>query len=99
MTDWNQLSPTMQTVVLVVGAVQVLLWIVALISWARTPAERMSLPRVAWLLIILLANGIGPIAWFVAGRRPSPVTQSAPVQEWASQQQRAVDTLYGTDKR
>lgn len=95
MNDWNQLSPTMQQVVLVVGGIQVLLWIVALISWARTPSERMSLPRVAWLLIILLANGIGPIAWFVGGRRASAVTQSAPVQEWASQQQRAVDTLYG----
>ncbi|MEL4504244.1 PLD nuclease N-terminal domain-containing protein [Luteococcus sp. H138] len=96
MNDWNQLSPTMQTVVLVLGGIQVALWLIALIWWARTPAERMSLPRVAWLLIILFANGIGPIAWFIGGRRPNAVTQTAPVQEWASQQQRAVDTLYGT---
>lgn len=97
--DWNALSPTMQAVLIGVVAVQLLLWLVCLVWWARTPAERMSLPKVAWLLIILIANGIGPLAWIIAGRRPTPVTESPAVQQWANEQQHAVDVLYGRDQK
>lgn len=93
--EWNQLSPTMQGVLIAVCAISFVLWLIALVWWYRTPAERMTLPKVAWLLVILFANGIGPIAWFVAGRKPAPVDIPPVVHDWANDQQRAVDALYG----
>lgn len=39
-----------------------------------TPIERLTLPRWAWALISLV-QFIGPIAFFVAGRRPPTVDQ------------------------
>jgi len=100
MNGWNELSPTLQWAVLGLGAAQVLLALCALASWARTPAERMSLPRLAWALVILLVNGIGPIAWFVAGRRPAPpeeaTTGPGPQAPGHGERQRhAVEVLYG----
>ena len=50
-------------------AVQVTLIIAALIVLARTPKEKTRhLPKPIWVLVILLANGIGPIIFFAVGR-------------------------------
>ncbi|WIM97413.1 PLD nuclease N-terminal domain-containing protein [Actinoplanes oblitus] len=35
-----------------------------------------ALPRVVWVLLILLFSPVGPIAWFVAGRPARPVRLS-----------------------
>ncbi|WP_420175831.1 PLD nuclease N-terminal domain-containing protein [Luteococcus sp. OSA5] len=93
--QWSELSPGMQLAVAVLAVIQATLWLVALVSWARTPPERMTLPRLAWLAVILVVNIIGPIAWFVAGRQAAPVHQAPPTQDWGNKQQRAVDTLFG----
>ena len=45
------------------------LTIYSLIDCARTPEAKIrSLPRWAWLVIIIFVPGIGAIAWIVAGR-------------------------------
>lgn len=46
---------------------QFILAIVALIAWFKT--DEMKGPRWMWLLIILFANLIGPVLFFIIGRR------------------------------
>ena len=56
------------------------LLVVALIDCLSTDEYEMrSLPKVAWVLLILLFSPIGPIVWFVAGR---PQTQRTAVGQW-----------------
>lgn len=44
----------------------------ALISCLATEQGRIrALPRVVWIIIILLFSPVGAIAWFVAGREPA----------------------------
>lgn len=47
--------------------IQLILMIVALIDWTRI--EKTNGPKWLWLIIILLGNLIGPILYFVIGRR------------------------------
>ncbi|GGD01714.1 negative regulatory protein YxlE [Thalassobacillus devorans] len=47
--------------------IQLILQVVALIDWFRI--ERTNGPKIMWLFIILLLNMIGPILYFVIGRR------------------------------
>lgn len=46
---------------------QVVLTIVALVAWFKT--DQTKGPKWAWLLIILLVSIIGPILFFILGRR------------------------------
>ena len=49
------------------------LMIFAIIDCARTAeASIRSLPKWAWLVIIILVPGIGAVAWIVAGRPQGP---------------------------
>ncbi|MUV38701.1 Negative regulatory protein YxlE [Lentibacillus sp. JNUCC-1] len=47
--------------------IQLILMIVALVDWVK--ADETNGPKWMWLLIILLVNLIGPIAYFIFGRR------------------------------
>lgn len=67
--DFQELPPGLQLALVAVIVVQLALIVVALIVLARTPADRIrSLPKWAWVVVILLANGIGPIIFFAVGR-------------------------------
>lgn len=57
--NWGVIAP-----ILVIDAILV---IVALISCIR--AERTNGPKWMWILIILLINLIGPVLYFVIGRK------------------------------
>lgn len=46
---------------------QLVLMVAALVDWARRRQFR-YLPKMAWLLMIVLVNTIGPIIYFVVGR-------------------------------
>ena len=47
--------------------------IYALIDCARTSEQQMrSLPKWAWLIIIIFVPGIGAISWIIAGRPKGP---------------------------
>jgi Phospholipase_D-nuclease N-terminal len=49
--------------------------LVALIDClARDADEILGLPKVIWVLVILLFPLLGPVAWFFAGRAPSTST-------------------------
>lgn len=46
------------------------LTIYSLIDCARTPEERMParMPKLLWIVIIVMVSGIGPIAWIIVSR-------------------------------
>jgi len=60
-------------------ALQLALQITAIVALVRTPAERLTLPRVAWVIIILLGELIGAIVFLAAGRRPAVDERAATV--------------------
>jgi hypothetical protein len=41
-------------------------------------AEQRHLPKLLWMLVILLLPAVGPIAWLVAGRPGSPINATPP---------------------
>ncbi|MDY7541888.1 MULTISPECIES: PLD nuclease N-terminal domain-containing protein [unclassified Cryobacterium] len=75
---WNDLSPREQTGVLVAGSVQLALAATAWTDLARRPAALVNGPKLLWTVIIGV-NFIGPIAYFVGGRRKVPATTPVPV--------------------
>lgn len=49
------------------------LTIYSIIDCSRTPEDKIrSLPKWAWLVIILFVPGLGGIAWIIAGRPQGP---------------------------
>ncbi|MHB1419085.1 MAG: PLD nuclease N-terminal domain-containing protein [Bacillota bacterium] len=48
-------------------AFQVILAICALISISRR-GETKKLPKIAWILIVIIVNSIGPILYFILGK-------------------------------
>ena len=54
------------------GIVVFALWVFCLVDAIGAPSDRIrNLPKVAWILLILLFPLIGSIAWLVAGRPES----------------------------
>jgi hypothetical protein len=51
------------------AAIQLGLAIVAWVDLAKRPAEKVNGPKVAWAFAIAV-NYVGPIAYFIKGRRP-----------------------------
>ena len=67
--DLRDLPQGLQMALGAILAVQLILIVAALAVLAATPRERVKLlPPWAWALIIVLANGIGPIIYFAVGR-------------------------------
>lgn len=106
--EFADLPTAAQVALVVLVVVQAGLLVAALVVLARTPAERLTLPRWAWALVVLLGSAVGPIAFLAAGRRPAPVADTsgagggsgagaggddAPRRGEATA--RAVDVLYG----
>jgi len=89
-----QLSPIEILLFTLVGVVELGLLIAAWIVLFRTPAARLTLPKWAWA-VICLVQFVGPIAFFVAGRKPRQVEDTAPQVEGGGTTQRVVDDLYG----
>jgi hypothetical protein len=53
----------------VLGLVMLGLWIFCIIDVITTPPDRTrNLPKLAWLLLVVLLVDIGSIAWLIAGR-------------------------------
>ncbi len=56
----------------IAALVQIALLVWAFVLWLKTDESRLTLqPRWIWLVIILLINTIGPIAFLIAGRKPT----------------------------
>jgi hypothetical protein len=62
----------------VFGLLMIGLWIFCIIDVITTPENRVrNLPKVVWVLIVLLLAAIGSIAWLFAGRPWQPKGTSA----------------------
>lgn len=84
--------------------------IAALVALHRTPTERLSAPRVVWVLAALLVQVFGPLAFFLVGRKPEAAQDPAHLddgqdaargprdeaQDAARGARDVVDELYGT---
>jgi hypothetical protein len=66
--SWSELPPAHRRGIGGAAVVQVALWLAALVSIRRTPADRVRGPKWAWTLASFV-NFIGPLAWFTVGRR------------------------------
>lgn len=98
-TDLSQIPLAVLIAAGVLLVVQVALQAIAIIQLLKTPQERVTIGGRKWVwgIIILLGEIIGPIVWFVAGRRPAPVDDVRAESNGESKQS-AVDTLYGTEE-
>lgn len=61
--ELSQILPIVAPVIVI----QLILMVIALVLCAK--AENTRGPKWMWVLIILFANIIGPVAFFIAGRR------------------------------
>ena len=66
---WKDLTRGQKIVVGVVGAAQLTLTAAAYRDLLRRPAEQVNGTKLAWGLA-LLVNWVGPIAYFLDGRKP-----------------------------
>jgi hypothetical protein len=98
-TDLTSLPAPALIALIIAIAVQLTLQITALIRLVRSPRDRIVFDRKwPWVLIILLANMVGAIVFFVAGRRPATVDDSATAHDSeGTSVRRTVQSLYGED--
>ncbi|WP_260430793.1 PLD nuclease N-terminal domain-containing protein [Nocardioides sp. LS1] len=67
---------------LLVAVVSFALWVYCLIDVISTPEARMrNLPKVVWVLLVLIFPLVGSIAWLVAGRAETNARRSAHERE------------------
>lgn len=68
---WNDLSPRARRLILMVGAVETMLKIAALVDLARRPAQDVRGSKSRWAMSIAIINsgGLVPVAYFARGRR------------------------------
>ena len=66
--SWSELTPLQRRLIVVGGAVEVALTMVAAVDLARRPRETVRGPKAVWALALAIQPG-GPIAYLVAGRR------------------------------
>ncbi|GAA0508894.1 hypothetical protein Ade02nite_62360 [Paractinoplanes deccanensis] len=67
---------------ILLAAVQLVLFVLALISCLSADRVR-NAPRPVWVLVILLIPLLGPVAYFVWGRPLPPPTEGGPVRRAA----------------
>jgi hypothetical protein len=65
---WSDLSPGRQTGMLIAASVQLALAATAWTDLARRPAALIRGPKALWAVLIAV-NFIGPLSYFVVGRR------------------------------
>ena len=75
------------------GIAQLALLVSALWILIKTDVERLTLPRLAWVAIIVFVNLLGPIAFLIGGRKRDLVQPHIPGAQTASAKD-AVDSLY-----
>lgn len=64
------ISPGMFALLAILSAAQLALMVWAVIVLLRTPVQRLRLPQVVWIIIIVFVNVLGPIAFLLFGRKP-----------------------------
>lgn len=79
---------------------QIVLLVVGVLAWNRTPEDRMPAPgKWPWLAVVCLISLVGPVAFLVARRStrpPRPAEASGPTPAAGRPSpDRTVDLLYG----
>ena len=70
--QWQDLTDRQKRGIVLLGALQITLLSAALIDIRRRPADAINGSKRLWTAVVFI-NGIGPIAYFVVGRkRPAP---------------------------
>jgi len=65
---WNELTDLQKTAMLTAACVQISLAATAWVDLARRPAQEVRGPKPVWAAAIAV-NFVGPVAYFIAGRR------------------------------
>ncbi len=86
-------TPLQWAVVGTLVSIQIVLLAASLTSLARTQNERLTLPRIAWILICFIQI-VGPIAFLAAGRKPAPHIESEPSPRSQAAVESVIDELY-----
>lgn len=66
--QWQDLTDRQKRGIVVLGVLQLALLAAALIDIRRRPAEEINGSKRLWTMVVFI-NGIGPIAYFVFGRK------------------------------
>ena len=66
--QWQDLTDRQKRGIVVLGALQLALLVAALIDIRRRSAEEINGSKRLWTMVVFI-NGIGPIAYFVFGRK------------------------------
>ena len=68
---WNDLQPRTRRLIVIVGAIEGVLKITALIDLARRPSNEIRGSKAWWAAAVSLVNSLGvvPMAYFAWGRR------------------------------
>ncbi|MEV7960746.1 PLD nuclease N-terminal domain-containing protein [Oerskovia paurometabola] len=66
--SWSEFSGGKKVVMVVVSLVQITLTVAGYRDLARRPADEVEGPKIAWG-VAMLANWVGPIAYFAKGRK------------------------------
>lgn len=66
------------------------------VDWAKRPADQVRGNRIAWLLVILLVNIVGPILYLTVGRLPriSDVVTTGSAESMKA----AAESVYGSSR-
>ncbi len=70
--NWHELAPRERRAIVLLGAVQAGLLAAALRDVIGRPAGELTAPKPLWVMACFV-NFVGPIAYFVFGRRRRPV--------------------------
>ena len=90
------MSPGLLVALGVLVVVELVLLVSALVSLVRRPAEALNGPRWLWVVVIVFINTIGPIVYFLFGRKPQQVDVSGPPREdQAGRTESVANVLYG----
>lgn len=73
---WSELSGPAKAGTIVMGLIQVSLLIAALIDIYRRPAEQINGSKAMWTGVAFI-NTVGPIAYFIKGRKPLPAVEDS----------------------
>ena len=66
--QWQDLTDRQKRGIVLLGALQITLLAAALIDIRRRPADAINGSKRLWTAVVFI-NGIGPIAYFVVGRK------------------------------
>lgn len=94
----KQLLPMPTWILAAIGVmivVQLSLQVFAIVDLVKREADRLTLAKWLWAVIIVFGEILGPILYLLAGRKAAPAVEAAPAMPVADRADTALDALYG----